>query len=128
MPNIVVKNAADADKTFTFVSPAAGYESLATWHLKEGAIQGVFPVLTAMAKPTANKSQVGKLRLRVPSSFVDSSTGQVSVGSSIEFNLTVSIPKDYPEAAKDDAVVYFQELVASAPLSAFLRDAFPVTT
>ena len=128
MPNIVVKNAANADKTFTFVSPAAGYESLATWHLKEGAIQGVFPVLTAMAKPTANKSQVGKLRLRVPSSFVDSSTGQVNVGSSIEFNLTVSIPKAFPEAAKDDAVVYFQKLIASAPLSAFLRDAFPVTT
>lgn len=128
MPNIVVKNAANADKTFTFVSPAAGYESLATWHLKEGAIQGVFPVLTAMAKPTANKSQVGKLRLRVPSSFVDSSTGQVNVGPSVEFNLTVSIPKAFPEAAKDDAVVYFQKLIASAPLSAFLRDAFPVTT
>lgn len=128
MPNIVVKNAANADKTFTFVSPAAGYESLATWHLKEGAIQGVFPVLTAMAKPTANKSQVGKLRLRVPSSFVDSSTGQVNVGPSIEFNLTVSIPKAFPEVAKDDAVAYFQKLIASAPLSAFLRDAFPVTT
>lgn len=128
MPNINVKNAANADKTFTFVSPAAGFESLATWQLREGAIQGVFPVLTAMAKPTANQSQVGKLRFRVPSSFVDSSTGQVNVGPSVEFNLTVSIPKAFPESSKDDAVAYFQELIASAPLSAFLRDAFPVTS
>lgn len=128
MPNIIVKNAANADKLFTFVSPAAGYESLATWHLKEGAIQGVFPVLTAMAKPSANASQVGKLRFRVPSSFVDSITGQVNVGPSVEFNLTVSVPKAFPEAAKDDVVAYFQNLIASAPIGAFMRDAFPVTT
>lgn len=127
MANIIVKNSANADKTFTLVSPAAGFDSLATYHLKEGAISSVFPALTAMAKDTNNSSRQGRIRLRVPSSYTDAATGLVNIGPAIEFNLTVSVPKAFPEVSKDDAVAYFVGLIANEGVKAFMRDAFPIT-
>lgn len=125
--NLVVKDGANADKTFTLVNPAAGDGGVALWHLKEGSIASVFPAVTAVAGKTSNKSRKLTLKVRLPSSFTDSVTGLTNVGSAAEMNMTVSIPDDFPEARKDDFVAFVTNLPKTTLLSAMIRDAYAAT-
>lgn len=125
--NLTVKNAANADKTFTLLNPAAGSGGIAEWALREGTISSVFPKLTAMARPTKNASNVAHIKLKVPSSYTDAVTGLTNVGSAFELNVTASVPDNLPEAIKDDCVAYAVNIINHVMIKAMLRDAVSAT-
>lgn len=125
--NLVVKNNALVDKTFTLNSPASGDGGVAEWVLKEGLISSVFPRLTASAVKTQNASRKVSIRFRLPSSFTDTNTNLPKVGAAFEFNGTASVPDDFPESLKDDAVAYTANIIAHALIKSMVRDGLPAT-
>ena len=127
--DLVLKNGAGTpvDKTFTLYAPAAGDNSLALWKLKEGVIASVFPSITALARATGNNSRLTQIKLRIPSSYTDTVTGLTKVGSAFELNLSCTVPDDYPESLKADAVAFSRNLMAHALIQAMLRDCIPAT-
>ena len=127
--DLVINNGASTPvaKTFTLMAPAAGDNSLATWKLKEGTISSVFPLITALARQTGNQSRTAQIKLRVPSSYTDTVTGLTKVGSAFEANVSVSVPDDFPEALKSDAVAFTANLVNAALIKSMMRDASPAT-
>lgn len=124
--DLIIKNNAGTDKTFSLITPAAGDGGIAEWALKEGTISGVFPRITASARQ-GSKSRIMKVKLYVPSSFNDSVTGLTNVGSRAEFNGTWTLPDDFPEASKPDFVAYVKNSIATALFTAMAKDAIPAT-
>lgn len=132
LATLIIKNGSNVDKTFELISPAAGYDSVAEWALKEGVISSVFPRITASArntKRTAGRvpSKAVQVKIRIPSSFTDSVTGLTNVGSAYEFNGTVSIPADFPENRKSDAVAFVSNAINHAMVKAMFTDGSPAT-
>lgn len=127
--DLVLNNGAGTPvaKTFTLYAPSAGDNSIAKWALKEGVIASVFPTVTASARQTGNSSRLAQGKLRIPSSYTDTVTGLTKVGSAFEFNFTASVPEDYPEALKADAIAFAKNLVANAIIQAMIRDGLPAT-
>jgi hypothetical protein len=127
--DLVINNGAGSPvaKTFTLYAPSAGDNSLATWKLKEGAIASIFPAITALARPTGNRSRKMQGKLRLPSSYTDTVTGLTRVGSAFEFDFSASVPDDFPEALKNDAVAFSKNLIAHALIQAMMRDGAPAT-
>lgn len=127
--DIVLNNGAGTPvaKTFSLYSPAAGDNSTAVWALKEGVISSIFPRITASARATGNNSRQVQIKLRIPSSYTDTVTGLTKVGSAYEVNATISVPNDYPEALKNDAVAFTQNLMANAIMKSCYRDGLPAT-
>lgn len=125
--NLVIKNAAAVDKTFILNTPAAGDNGVAEWALKEGLIASVFPKLTASARRTGNSSRKVSLKFRLPSSYTDTNTNLPKVGVGFEVNVEASVPDDYPEALKDDAVAYTANIIANALIKSMIRDGLPAT-
>lgn len=130
--NLVVKNAAGVDKTFTLLSPAAGYGTPAEWALKEGAISTVFPRFTASARSSKRptKGLAGKvvqIKLHMPSSYTDTVTGLTVVNTAWEGNANFSVPSDFPETLKPDAAAFFGNLVKTALLQAMMGEGTPAT-
>ena len=127
--DIVLKNgaASPVDKTFTLVSPAAGDNSYANWRLKEGAISTIFPRIAISTKANSNKARKANIKLQIPSSYTDTVTGLTKVGSAFDFNVDVTVPDDFPEALKSDAVAFSANLMAHALVREILRDAVPAT-
>lgn len=127
--NLVLNNGAGTPvpKTFTLYAPSAGDGSVATWKLKEGSIGSVFPVITTSARSTGNKSRKMQGKLKLPSSYTDTVTGLTVVGSSYEFDFSASIPDDFPEAIKPDAVAFSANLIANALIKEMMRDGLPAT-
>lgn len=127
--DLVISNGAGTPvaKTFTLYNPAAGDNAIALWKLKEGSISTVFPTITVSARATGNNSRNLQIKLRVPSSYTDSVTGLTAVGSAFEFNGSVSVPNDFPEILKSDAVAFATNLIASALIKSAMRDATPLT-
>lgn len=124
--DLVIKNAAGADKTFSLISPSAGDGGLATWALKEGTISSVFPRLTAMARPGTG-TRVLTVKFRMPSSYTDTVTGLTNVGSGTLFSVQVVIPDNFPEALKNDFVAFSTNALKTTLLTAMIRDAVPAT-
>lgn len=125
--NIVVKNASGVDKTFTLLTPAAGYGQTAEWALKEGATSVAYPTFGLAASKTQNRSRKTVVKARKPATYSSVSTGLPVVSSSMEFNGSVSVPDDFPDDQKDDAIAYFTGLFASALAKACARDGLPAT-
>ena len=127
--DLVINNGAGTPvaKTFTLMAPAAGDNSLASWALKEGTISSVFPKITALARQTGNQARRVQIKLKVPSSYTDTVTGLTKVGSAFEADIYATVPDDFPEALKNDAVAFTKNLVAHAIAQAMLRDALPAT-
>lgn len=127
--DIVLANGAGSpvNKTFTLYNPSAGDNSVATWKLKEGDIASVFPLITTSARATGNNSRKMQGKLRIPSSYTDSVTGLTKVGSGFEFDFSASIPDDYPEDLKADAIAFSKNLIANAIIQAMIRDGVPAT-
>lgn len=124
--NIIVKDAANVDKTFTLMAPAAGDDSLATFRLKQGASSVVFPTLSVStsAKPSSRNLH---LKFTIPSAYTDPTTGQPFVKNRAEMNLRLAIPNDFPEAAKGDLVAYIVNIIGHADIRAALTDCVPLT-
>lgn len=130
--DLVVKNGADVDKTFTLLTPAPGYGVPAEWALKEGVISSVFPRFSAAARSSNRPNSLGAsknvtLKIRVPSSFTDTVTGRTLTGSAFEFNGTVAVPNDFPEALKADAVAFIVNIINTALVKAMIKDGLPAT-
>jgi hypothetical protein len=125
--DLVINNGAGTPvaKTFTLLTPAAGDGGTAEWALKEGTIGSVFPRITSSAHRTGNASRQARIKLRIPSSYTDTVTGLTKVGSAFEFNGTFSVPDDFPEALKNDAVAYSSNLFDQTLIKAIIRDALP---
>jgi hypothetical protein len=127
--DLVINNGAGTPvaKTFTLMAPAAGDNSLASWALKEGTISSVFPKITALARQTGNQARRVQIKLKVPSSYTDTVTGLTKVGSAFEADIYATVPDDFPEALKNDAVAFTKNLVAHVIAQAMIRDALPAT-
>lgn len=125
--DIVLNNAAAVAKTFVLYTPSSGYNAVAEWKLKEGTIGAVFPTITTSARPTGNNSKKMQGKFRLPSSYTDSVTGLTNVGSAFEFDFSASVPNDFPEALKNDAIAYAKNLVANAIIQAQMKDGTPAT-
>lgn len=125
--DLVIKNGAAVDKTFTLISPAAGDGGIAQWALKEGTISSVFPALTASANRTGNNSRVLKVKFKQPSSFTDAVTGLTNVNSAAEMNVTFSIPASYPEALKNDFTAFAIGALNTVLFKSMIRDAYSAT-
>ena len=125
--DLVIKNAAAVDKTFKLYSPAAGDNSLATWKLQEGTIGSVFPTLTTSARKTGNASRKLQGKLKIPSSYTDTVTGLTQVGSGFEFDFSASVPDNFPEALKADAVAFAKNVIAHALIQEMMRDGLGAT-
>lgn len=127
--DIVIKNGAGTpvDKIFTLLAPAAGDNSYANWRLKEGAISSVFPRIAMLARANGNNARKANIKMQIPSSYTDTVTGLTKVGSSFDLNIDVTVPDDFPESLKSDAVAFAKNLVAHAITQAVMRDAVPAT-
>ena len=127
--DIVLNNGAATPvaKTFTLVSPAAGDNSYANWRLKEGAISTIFPRIAISTKANNNKARKANIKLQIPSSYTAAVTGLTVVGSAFDMNVDITVPNDYPEALKADAVAFATNLMAHALVKAIIRDAVPAT-
>lgn len=125
--NLIIKDASGTDRTFELITPASGDGAVAQWAYKAGPISSVFPLLTAAARPTGNKSRQLRVRLRLPSSYTDSVTGRTVVASGAEFNGTFAVPDDFPEALKPDFVAFTTNALKTALLQAMIKDATPAT-
>lgn len=127
--DLIVNNGAatPVSKTFTLISPASGDGGVATWALKEGAISSVFPMFTASARKTNNRSRKAQYKFRLPSSYTDTVTGLTAVSTAAEINFDVSVPDTFPEALKNDFVAYAVNLFSNALVKSMTRDAIPAT-
>lgn len=125
--NLVLKNAANADKTFTLLAPAAGYMSVAEWALREGTTSTVYPRLTLQAVRTSNKSRKVALRVLVPAAYTSVSTGLPVVSSTLAFHGSITVPDDFPEAQKDDFVAYVAAFLNAPLVRSCYRDGLPAT-
>lgn len=125
--DLILKNNAAVDKTFTLYNPAAGDDSWANWRLKEGAIATVFPRIAIMARTTPNKARKAVVKLQIPSSYTDTVTGLTNVGSQFDAEVRVTVPDDFPEANKGDAVAFLTNLLAHAMVKSVVRDGVAAT-
>lgn len=127
--DLVLANGAGTpvNKTFTLYNPSSGDNAVALWKLKEGTIASVFPAITTLARQTGNASRKMQGKLKLPSSYTDTVTGLTKVGSAFEFDFSASVPDDFPEALKNDAVAFSKNLIASALIQAMMRDGQPAT-
>lgn len=128
--DIVIKNGAQSpvDKTFTLIAPAAGDGAYANWRLQEGVISSVFPRIAIKAMENASRTaRKANIKLQIPSSYTESVTGLTKVGSGFDLDITVTVPNDYPEALKADAVAFTSNLMNVALVKAIIRDAVSAT-
>lgn len=127
--DIVINNGAGTPvaKTFTLISPAAGDGSYANWRLKEGTISTIFPRIAISARQNGNRARKANVKLQIPSSYTDTVTGLTKVGSSFDLSVDVTVPDDFPEALKNDAVAFATNMMANAIVKAVVRDAVPAT-
>lgn len=127
--DLVLKNGAatPVNKTFTLYAPAAGDQSFANWRLKEGTVSTVFPRVAILTRPTGRLGRKSVIKLQIPSSYNDATTGLTKVGSAFDFEINCTVPDDFPENLKDDAVAFAVNLLAHSVVRAVLRDAQPAT-
>lgn len=127
--DLVLANGAGppANKTFTLFNPSSADGTVALWKLMEGTIASVFPAITTSARATGNRSRKMQGKLRLPSSYTDSVTGLTKVGSAFEFDFSASVPDDFPESLKNDAVAFSKNLIAHALIQAMMRNGQPAT-
>lgn len=127
--DLVLANGAGTpvNKTFTLFAPSAGDNSVATWKLMEGTIASVFPLITTSARATGKQSRKVQGKLRLPSSYTDTVTGLTQVSSAFEFDFSASVPDNFPESLKNDAVAFAKNLIAHALIQSMMRNGTPAT-
>lgn len=123
--DIILNNNAGTAKTFALYTPAAGDGSWAQWRLKEGAVATAFPSIAAMARATPNVARKVQVKLQIPSSYVDATNGLTIVGPKFDFEARVTVPDNFPENMKNDAVAFAKNLVAHVIIQGMMRDGLP---
>lgn len=123
--NITVNNGAAVAKTFTLLSPASGDGGIAKWALKEGGSPVAYPVLTMLARPTPKKARKTQLKVHIPYSYTDTTTGLVKAGPAFEFNGDFTVPDEFPESMRADAVAFCSNIVANTLVKECYRDGYP---
>lgn len=107
--NIVLKNAAGVDKTFTLAVPASG-SSPAVWFLQEGANKSVWPKLEcSSARAGSGDARKVKWTLSVPDAVVDA-TGVTRAAAKQTSALDHTTPTLVSASVTDDAVAYLDSL------------------
>ena len=125
--NLVVKNAAGADKTLTLINPSAGDDAIALWMIKEGAVSAAFPRLTTSAKAQAGGGRRFTLKLTIPTVYTDASSGRVSTLPGAEMNFSTRLAPEFPQANKADFVAYASQIIALAVMKEAYGDGYPLT-
>lgn len=126
--NLIIADGAATSKTFTLISPAAGYGGVAEWKLKEGTTSAAFMVVTYSAeRDTQRRTARGKGKFRFPTVYTDSTTGLTKSGPAAEFNFTATVPDDFPESFKVHFAAYVQNWLKTALFTEVLKDATPCT-
>lgn len=129
--NLIVKNAANVDKTFTLQTPAPGDGTHAIWQLKEGVAPNVFPTFRALARPlgpnqsTRVPGRYASGMLTIGQPVTDPSTGLIIVHDGFFFKFEAGIRDNFPETMRDDAAAFAGNLVKTALITAMIRDGFP---
>lgn len=119
--NLVIKNGADVDKTFTLAQPSSGANS-ALWYLREGANQGVYPKVEVSARKNAGSDgRKVHLTLQVPLA-VQNSSGATVRAAAASIEVVVTMPDLVPDSVRDDAIAYIIGLVAAPQI----KDSFKV--
>lgn len=115
-------------RTFALLTPSASDGSAAIWQYKAGANSSVFPTLTSSARKNARKdARKLDFTVKVPHAVTDTQMNITRPGSAIMANLVVTVPDDYPEASKADAVAYIANSINSPLVKAMIRDAISAT-
>ena len=131
MPAAADMTLADAGATgrlFKLMAPSAGLNANAEWAYQTGAIVGVYPRITSQARVNASgKSRVSQHKVRVPHAIVNSTTSTTTAGSAMEFNISVTVPDDFPAANRPDAVAFAKNYMANAITMAVMQDGVPAT-
>lgn len=125
--DLIVKDAVGTDRTFTLLSPASGRGGIAEWALKIGATAVVWPTITLASSRTSKQASRDTTKVRVPATYNDVVTGLPVVSSAIESNLSVTVPDNFPDDQKDDAIAYTLNAFQTALLKACYRDGLPAT-
>lgn len=131
--NFTIKNGAatPVDKTFTLISPAAGYGGVADWRLKEGGAEVEFPSVTYTARDISqSQRRKAQMKIRVPAVYTDQITQQPALLNFAEANVEITMPMGYPENQKADFIAFVKNSIAHAMFSGAdgaLRDAVPLT-
>jgi len=127
MENLIIKNAAGTDKTFTALVPAAGDGSIAKWALQEGLTSAAWPHIMAVSTANGALSRKGTVRMTVPYAYIDPVTSLPVVTDSFFGKIETVLPANLPEALRPDAAAFFGNMAALAVMKAFWRDAYPFT-
>lgn len=116
---IVVKDASNADVTFTLISPAAGDGGTAVYKNKSGDDPRYFATLLVTSRSTKS-GRASQIRLTRPRSPLPGDNG----GPVAEkfYKTEVVAPDLIPESQRDDDAVLWKNLQANASIQAVLRD------
>lgn len=124
--DLVLKNAAAEEKTFSLASPA-GPGGSAIWYLREGANPSIFPKVECSSSVAAGGSgRKVKLSFNLAAPTVNASGATVS-SAKMSFNLDVTVPDLVPDAQRDDAIAYVKDLVATALMASVFKTGFAPT-
>lgn len=126
--NLVVKNAAGVDKTFTVRIPAAGDKSVAEWaDLTSGTSPNVQNVITYMTERNGNAARKGHFKVVVPVPFTSPDTGLVEKVSRWEAICHVTVPDNCPDTVCADGAAYIGNALALTIVKALTARAVPAT-
>lgn len=124
--DLVLKNAAAVNKTFALAAPASGSSS-ALWYLREGANQGIFPKVEISARKNGD-ADARKVQITLSVPFpVTSTSGAVTRGAAMSFNIDATVPDLVPDATRDDAIAFVGALLADTLVKASLKVGFAPT-
>lgn len=124
--DLVLKDHSGTDRTFTLLTPAAGYGTPAEWAYKVGPVRIGFPNIQLVAqRQPGNVSSNAKLKFRFPVVVDSPSTGLPQKVATWEANLSVTEPDAFPESSRDDAVAFLSNAIASSLVKMCLRDGLP---
>lgn len=131
--DIIVNNGAATPvaKTFSLVAPMSGYGGIAEWLNKEGGSQIAFPKITYTARDiTSSSRRKCQIKVRLPATYIDPTTGMPALLATAEFNGEVTMPHAFPEANKADFIAFVKNVISHALMSGStgaLKDATPLT-
>lgn len=127
--NLTVKNGAatPVDVTFTAVTPASGFGSIAIWQVIAGAARSMYRTFTTSVARNGAGTTIVKTKLTIPSFYTDPVSGLPILRSQAEVNVDVRVPKDFPVSELDDVAAFAGNLLSTALIKDVIKTGTPVT-